>query len=128
MSNDLSLRRKWTLRAHGKQVIFVKKSQESSRHVLLKAYIWALYLPDYPELLVEVKIGDRYKPDVVMIDAFSQPLFWGEAGDVGQRKIHKLVRRYRNTHFVMAKPKPQFSAVCRDGAQAVAWRKAHGPV
>ena len=69
----------------------------------MKAYIWALYLPQYADLLVEVKIGDRYKPDVVMLDPSSSPIFWGEAGEVGQRKIRKLVRRYRHTHFAMAK-------------------------
>lgn len=33
MSSDLLLRRKLTLRAHGEQVIFVKKSRESLEHV-----------------------------------------------------------------------------------------------
>lgn len=103
MTNDLMLRRKWTLRAHGQQVIFVKKRNESSEHVLMKAFIWALYLPAYPDLLVEVSIGDRYKPDVVSLDERQRPRFWGEAGEVGKRKIESLVRRYRHTHFALAK-------------------------
>lgn len=100
---DLFLRRKWTLRAHDKRVVFYKKRNESSRHVFMKAFIWALYLPKYPELRVEVAIQDHYKPDVVMLDWQERPLFWGEAGEVSQRKIRTLLRRYRHTHFVMAK-------------------------
>jgi hypothetical protein len=70
----------------------------------MKAFIWALYLPDYPDMLVEVRIGDRYKPDLVSMDPVqAAPRFWGEAGQVGRAKIHKLVRRYRATHFVIAK-------------------------
>lgn len=103
MTDDLHLRRKWTLRAHGRQVVFVKKPVESTEHVLMKALLWALYLPEYPELAVEIKIGDRYKPDVVALDGSGAPLFWGEAGDVSTAKIYSLARRYRRTHFALGK-------------------------
>jgi hypothetical protein len=52
---------------------------------------------------VEIFVGDRYKPDVVACSADGSPLFWGEAGKVGIEKIRTLARRYRNTHFAMAK-------------------------
>ncbi len=103
MSSDLLLRRKLTLRAHGEQVVFVKKSRESLEHVLLKAFLWALYLPDYAPLTVELSIGDKYKPDVVGLDAAGRPRFWGEAGKVGAPKIASLTRRFRHTHFAIAK-------------------------
>ncbi len=103
MTRDLFLRRKWTLRAHGDQVVFVKRSNERREHVLMKAFLWALYLPDYPDLLVEVPVGDRYKPDVVSLDVRSEPRFWGEAGHVSPSKVRSLVRRYRDTHFAIAK-------------------------
>ena len=103
MADDLWLRRKLTLRAHGRQVVFVKKRQESIEHVLMKAFLWALYLPAYPDLTVEIPIGDKYKPDVVMLDGGGRPLFWGEAGKVSAPKIASLVRRYRTTHFALAK-------------------------
>ena len=67
MGSDLLLRRKWTLRAHGRQVVFVKRQNESREHVIMKALLWALYLPEYPHLLVETSIGDRFKPDVVQL-------------------------------------------------------------
>ncbi|MGD8367093.1 MAG: hypothetical protein PVG78_05595 [Desulfobacterales bacterium] len=103
MSRELLLPRKWTFRAHGRQVVFVKKPVEGEAHVLMKALVWALYLPDYPELAVEVGIGDRYKPDLVQLDENGMPVFWGEAGQVGQRKMKSLVRRFRATHLVFAK-------------------------
>lgn len=102
-STDLSLRRKWTLKAHGKQIVFVKRPIESSAHVLMKAFLWALYLPAYPSLSVEVGVGDRYKPDVSACCDDGSPLFWGESGKVGRAKIRSLARRYRATHFAIAK-------------------------
>jgi hypothetical protein len=97
------LRRKWTWRAHGRQVVFVKKANERSEHVLMKAFLWALYLRTYPDLVVEIPIGDRYRPDVVALDPHGRPRFWAEAGHVSVDKIRSLARRYRDTHFAIAK-------------------------
>jgi hypothetical protein len=101
--DELRLRRKWTLRAHGRQVVFVKKPVESVEHVVMKALIWALYLPQYPDLVVEIRVGDRYKPDVVALEAGGKPVFWGEAGEVSTAKIRSLARRHKRTHFALAK-------------------------
>lgn len=103
MTHELFLRRKWTFRAHGQQVVLVKRRNERSSHVLMKALLWALYLPLYPDLAVEIHIGDRYKPDVVALESDGRPCFWGEAGQVGLDKIRSLARRYRDTHFAIAK-------------------------
>ncbi len=103
MTQDLKLRRKWTFRAHGKQVVFIKKNRESGIHVFMKAFIWALFLPQYPDLSVEIPIGNRYKPDLVQIDTNGEPVFWGEAGKVGHKKMQTLVNRFRSTHLVFAK-------------------------
>ena len=104
MGSERHLRRKLTLRAHGEQVVFVKHKQERIEHVWMKAFLWALYLPDYPDLSVEIKIGKKYKPDVVAMDpARGRPRFWGEAGHVGADKIEHLVQRYPHTHFALAK-------------------------
>jgi hypothetical protein len=100
---DRFLRRKWTFTTHGQKVVFIKKSTESVEHVLMKAFIWALYLPQYPNLTVEVRIGDRYKPDVVQLDDQNTPMFWGESGVVKRDKIRSLTRRFRDTHFAIAK-------------------------
>lgn len=101
--HERHLRRKLTFRAYDAQVILVKKKQERIEHVWMKAFVWALYLPFYPDLAVEVGVGERYKPDVVSLDEFAQPRFWGEAGAVSREKIEALVRRYPRTHFAMGK-------------------------
>ena len=103
METDLTLRRKWTFRVGDKQLVLIKKRYEKSTHVLMKAFLWALYLPRYPNLIVEIPLSDRYKPDVVALNAEGSAIFWGEAGSVGTRKIRSLLRRYRSTHFAMAK-------------------------
>jgi hypothetical protein len=104
MSHERHLRRKLTLRAHGTPVVFIKRKQERIEHVWMKAFLWALYLPTYPDLSVEVSIGDKYKPDVVAMDSIrGQPRFWGEAGHVGADKITYLVERYPQTHVALGK-------------------------
>jgi hypothetical protein len=102
MTSPLALRGKWTFRARGRQVVLAKKSDERETHVLLKAFLWALYLPAYPDLQVEMPAGGRYKPDLVQFDAGGAPVFWGEAGVVGERKLRDLARR-RGLHIVLAK-------------------------
>jgi len=98
------LRRKLTLRTQGEQVVFVKHRQERIEHVWMKAFLWALYLPAFPDLSVEVSVGGRYKPDVVQMDARrGRPVFWGEAGRVGTDKIVDLVQGYPETHLAIAK-------------------------
>lgn len=101
--NDLELPGKWKLTAHGHTMVLRKKSGERSLHVVMKGLLWALYLPLYPQLKVEVGIGTRYKPDLVALDERGQPLFWGESGEVGKGKIEHLCHKYRNTHLVFAK-------------------------
>jgi hypothetical protein len=103
MGSELGLRRKWTFRASGAQVVFVKRRNERTEHVIMKALLWALYLPQYPDLAVEIPIGDRYRPDVVQLDLQGIPVFWGEAGHVSPRKVRSLAKRYRSTHFAWGK-------------------------
>lgn len=127
MSHDLMLRRKWTFRAHGKQVVFIKRSNERAAHVFMKAFLWALHLPDYPNLAVETRIGDRYKPDVVEVNALNKPLFWGEAGQVGIAKIRSLAKRYPNTHFAIAKWKSNLTPYVATINKALAGIKRNAP-
>jgi hypothetical protein len=98
------LRRKITVRAHGQQVVLVKKKGERMAHVWMKAFLWARYLPAYPDLAVEVGVGAKYKPDVVQVDPrLGAPVFWGEAGHVGADKLGHLLARYPRTHCAFAK-------------------------
>ena len=99
------LRRKLTVRAQGQSLVLIKRPIESAEHVLQKALLWALYLPQYPNLRVEVHLPQpsRYKPDLLALDAYDEPVFWGECGVVAQDKLRFLLSRYRHTHFVFSK-------------------------
>jgi hypothetical protein len=100
---DLHLRRKLSFRAHGRTLVLVKRSNEKIEHRLMMALLWALYLPAYPELRIDVSIGARYRPDLVQLGVDGRPIFWGEAGEVGLEKLRLLCARYRDTHLVFAK-------------------------
>lgn len=102
-------RRRWRLHAHGQHIVVVNGMRERFVHPLMKALLWALYMPSYPDITIEIRIGDRYKPDVVAFDRDNprfrenEPIFWGEAGQVKREKIQALVKRYPDTHFAIAK-------------------------
>jgi hypothetical protein len=100
---DLYLRRKLTFRVHGRTLVLVKRSNEKFEHRLMMALLWALYLPQYPDLRIDVPIGARYRPDLVQLGADGRPIFWGEAGEVGQDKLRLMCARYRDTRLVFAK-------------------------
>lgn len=108
MPSAILSRRKWKLYAHDQHIIVVKGTAEKFTHPLMKALLWALYMPQYPNISIEIRIGDKYKPDVVAFEPDSElggspPIFWGEAGQVGADKIKSIARRYRETHFAVAK-------------------------
>lgn len=126
--NALMLRRKWTLRAHDRQVVVVKKRRERATHVLIKAFIWALYLPEFPDLKIEIGIGHRYKPDVVQLDDRGRPVFWGEAERVSLKKIRALVGRFPATHLVFGKWAAALAPLEKTLAAAVAKSRRKAPV
>jgi hypothetical protein len=101
MENDQLLKRKFTFRLGDEKLVLIKKPVESQRHVVMKALLWALYLPEYPDLQVEVPIGNKYKPDLVQAGP-GDPRFWGEAGRIGSEKLRRILKRYSRTHFALA--------------------------
>ncbi len=116
MTSPVLTRRRWKLYAHGQHIVIARGQRERITHPLLKAFLWALYLPQYPQITVEVPVPDRYKPDVVAFDPARtlfthQPVFWGEAGQVSADKVAALVRRYPDTHFAIAKWDTPLSSV-----------------
>ncbi len=128
MNDDLRLPGKWKVSAHGKTLVLTKRPIERSLHVVIKALLWALYLPQYPSTKVEVSIGTRYKPDLVALDEAGKPLFWGESGEVGKRKIETLCHRYRATHLVFAKWGPVHRMKASMFADIVCRTKRSAPV
>lgn len=100
------LRRKLTVRAHGRTLVLVKRAEESGEHVVQKALLWLRYLPRYPGLRVEqhLPFPSRYKPDLYALDdAGRRPVFWGECGTVSADKLRALVRGYPDCHFAFSK-------------------------
>jgi len=100
---EIPLPGKMTVRADGRKLVLGKRPGESARHVLLKAIVWALYLPRYPQLSVEPPRRGRYRPDLVALDDDGDPLFWAECGETGRAKTAALVRTLPTTHLVFAK-------------------------
>ncbi|MDJ0783429.1 MAG: hypothetical protein QNJ22_15745 [Desulfosarcinaceae bacterium] len=100
---ESELRKKWSFSFMGRKLVLVKKREERTSHVLMKALFWSLYMDQYPHLMVEVNVGGRYKPDVVAVDDKGTPRFWGELGQVRKSKLRKVLQRYRNAHFAIGK-------------------------
>ena len=101
-----ALRRKLTVRAHGRTLVLLKRAEESGEHVVQKAVLWARYLPAHPELRVEQRLpfASRYRPDLYALDATRQrAVFWGECGVTSRDKLRELLRRHPATHFAFSR-------------------------
>ena len=94
---------KLTIRAGGRKVVLRKHPWESSRHVLLKALVFALYAPEYPGLVIEPPRAGRYRPDVAALAPDGSPAFWAECGETGRDKLAWLLKHRPDTHLVLAK-------------------------
>jgi len=98
------------LTANGVTKTLEKKRMETLQHVLTKAMIWKLFMNDYPNLEIELDIGDPdYLPDVVGTSTNegiantcnnTEISFWGESGRMKVHKALDLMRRYPNAHIV----------------------------
>lgn len=93
------------LTANGVTKTLEKKRMETLQHVLTKAMIWKLYMDDYPNLEIELDIGDPdYLPDVVGTTTTAsnrtEISFWGESGRMKVHKALDLMRRYPSAHIV----------------------------
>ena len=101
MDSNLLFKGKFTFRLGSRKVVMVKKTVESLRHVVMKALLWARYLPTYNRLQVEVPIGYKYTPDLVQ-NGPEDIQFWAEAGNVGSQKLRRVLKRFPRTHFALA--------------------------
>eukprot|EP00536_Pseudo-nitzschia_multiseries_P005079 jgi/Psemu1/189708/e_gw1.92.6.1 len=97
------------LTANGVTKTLEKKRMETLQHVLTKAMIWKLFMNDYPDLEIELDIGDPdYLPDVIATTTTTtattyngtEVVFWGESGRMKMHKALDLMRRYPNAHIV----------------------------
>ncbi len=79
-------------RLTGKRIRLWQRSGESYEHVLMKALGYAMFVRDYPQMEIEIRVGLRYKPDLVARGLNDDFLFWGEAGENSIRKTHWLLK------------------------------------
>jgi hypothetical protein len=88
----------------GNRVRLWQRTGESYEHVLMKALGYAMFAGEYPNLEIEVKIGLRYKPDLIARGALEDEFqFWGEAGANSIRKTFWILKHTRTEKLVLFK-------------------------
>lgn len=125
------LRRKLTVRAHGRTLVLVKRAEETGEHVVQKALLWVRHLPRYPALRVEqhLPFPSRYKPDLYALDAAGQGVaFWGECGVVSAEKLRTLVRAHPACHFAFSKWNARLDLFAAQIEAALAGVRRRAPV
>ncbi len=80
-----------------------QRQGESYEHILMKALGFAMFFEKYPMLEIEVKVGLRYKPDLIAQNAAGDFLFWGECGSNSLRKTNWLLKHTRTEKLVLFK-------------------------
>ena len=90
-------------RLAGRKVRLWQRNGESYEHILMKALGYAMFARQYPTLEIEMKVGLRYKPDLVARDASGEFLFWGEAGANTLRKTAWLLKHTRTRTLALFK-------------------------
>ena len=80
-----------------------QRTGESYEHILMKALGFAIFSPKYPTLEIEVKVGLRYKPDLIARNEHGDFLFWGECGANSLRKTNWLLKHTRTERLVLFK-------------------------
>lgn len=66
---------------------------ESYEHVLMKALAYSIFVGRYPNLQVEIRVGLRYKPDLIAIDEDGEFDLWVECGMVSLLKTAWLMKQ-----------------------------------
>ena len=87
----------------GGRVRLWQRAGESYEHILMKALGYAMFVGEYPNLEIEVKIGLRYKPDLIAIGSAGNFEFWGECGANSIRKTHWILKHTRTEKLVLFK-------------------------
>lgn len=128
LAGEPALPAKITVRAGGRKVVLAKQAGESARHILLKALVFGLYVPDYPDVVIEPRFHQRYRPDLLHLDPAGQPTFWAECGVTGRDKLLALIRTYPATHLVVAKQLPRIESLREAMATMVAATRRSAPV
>lgn len=116
----------------GRRVRLWQRRGETYEHVLLKALGFAMYVWEYPRLEIELSVGLRYKPDLVVLNEGATPragarfLFWGECGLVTMRKVAWLLKHGDAERVVLFKLDCGVRPLVRELRDAVAERYREG--
>lgn len=80
-----------------------QRTGESYEHILMKALGYAMFVGAYPHLEIEVKVGLRYKPDLIAVNQAGDFDFWGECGSNSIRKTHWILKHTRTEKLALFK-------------------------
>ncbi len=87
----------------GRRVRLWQRTGESYEHILMKALAFAMFIDKYPNLEIEVKIGLRYKPDLIARNGDDGFQFWGECGVNSIRKTGWILKHTHTSKLVLFK-------------------------
>jgi len=87
----------------GQRTRLWQRNGESYEHVLMKALGYSMFAEKYPTLEIEMKVGLRYKPDLVARNRIGDFLFWGEAGANSLRKTAWLLKHTQTRKLALFK-------------------------
>ena len=87
----------------GQRMRLWQRNGESYEHVLMKALGFAMFSAKYPALEIEVKVGLRYKPDLIAVAENGDFDFWGECGQNSIRKTNWILKHTRTAELVLFK-------------------------
>ncbi len=87
----------------GQRTCLWQRNGESYEHVLMKALGYSMFAEKYPTLEIEMKVGLRYKPDLVARNRIGDFLFWGEAGANSLRKTAWLLKHTQTRKLALFK-------------------------
>jgi hypothetical protein len=90
-------------RLAGKRMRLWQRNGETYEHILMKALGFAMFVGKYPNLEIETKLGLRYTPDLIALDAKNDYAFWGECGLNSIRKTHWILKHTRTEQMILFK-------------------------
>jgi hypothetical protein len=106
----------------GRRVRLWKRLGESYEHVLMKALAYAMFVPLYPGLEIERRVGLRFKPDLVAQGPDGRFLFWGECGANSVRKTAWLLKHARVERLALFKMESGVAQLAEQLRSAIAPR------
>lgn len=98
----------------------------------MKALGYAMFVGEYPQLEIELRVGLRYKPDLVApgdaggAATGARFAFWGECGMVTMRKVAWLLKHGQLARLVLFKTGCSTSALVRELRETTGPRERAG--